>query len=231
MEYIQNELFKLQDEGYREFQRALIPTVDKIRIIGVRIPELRRLSKQIDMKSASAFMGELPHEYYEEDNLHAFLIERITDIDLCFKELDRFLPYVDNWATCDMMAPKVLIKDKELLLSKAYEWMASDHVYTIRYGISVLMKYFLDDAFSTEYANKVASVVSDEYYVNMMCAWYFATALAKQYDSIVPYLEEKKLPVWVHNKTISKAKDSLRISKETKEYLNTLKINQKSNLK
>lgn len=231
MEYIQNELFKLQDEGYREFQSALIPTVDKIRIIGVRIPELRRLSKQIDMKSASAFMGELPHEYYEEDNLHAFLIERITDIDLCFKELDRFLPYVDNWATCDMMAPKVVIKDKELLLSKAYEWMASNHVYTIRYGISVLMKYFLDDDFSTEYANKVASVVSDEYYVNMMCAWYFATALAKQYDSIVPYLEEKKLPVWVHNKTISKAKDSLRISKETKEYLNTLKINQKSNLK
>ena len=231
MEYIQNELFKLQDEGYREFQSALIPTVDKIRIIGVRIPELRRLSKQIDMKSASAFMGELPHEYYEEDNLHAFLIERITDIDLCFKELDRFLPYVDNWATCDMMAPKVVIKDKERLLAKAYEWIASDHVYTIRYGISVLMKYFLDDDFSTEYANKVASVVSDEYYVNMMCAWYFATALAKQYDSIVPYLEEKKLPVWVHNKTISKAKDSLRISKEIKEYLNTLKINQKSNLK
>lgn len=231
MEFIHKELFKLQDKGYREFQSALIPTVNKDRVVGVRIPILRKFAKNLDKASAKKFMSGLPHKYYEEDNLHAFLIERITDIDLCFKELDRFLPYVDNWATCDMMAPKVVIKDKELLLSKAYEWMASDHVYTIRYGISVLMKYFLDDAFSTEYANKVASVVSDEYYVNMMCAWYFATALAKQYDSIVPYLEEKKLPVWVHNKTISKAKDSLRISKEIKEYLNTLKINQKSNLK
>ena len=231
MEFIHKELFKLQDKGYREFQSALLPTVNKDSVVGVRIPILRKFAKNLDKASAKKFMSVLPHKYYEEDNLHAFLIERITDIDLCFKELDRFLPYVDNWATCDMMAPKVVIKDKERLLAKAYEWIASDHVYTIRYGISVLMKYFLDDDFSTEYANKVASVVSDEYYVNMMCAWYFATALAKQYDSIVPYLEEKKLPVWVHNKTISKAKDSLRISKEIKEYLNTLKINQKSNLK
>lgn len=231
MEFIHKELFKLQDKGYREFQSALLPTVNEDRVVGVRIPILRKFAKNLDKASSKKFMSGLPHKYYEEDNLHAFLIERITDIDLCFKELDRFLPYVDNWATCDMMAPKVVIKDKERLLSKAYEWIAADHVYTIRYGISVLMKYFLDNDFSAEYANKVASVVSDEYYVNMMCAWYFATALAKQYDSIVPYLEEKKLPVWVHNKTISKAKDSLRISKEIKEYLNTLKINQKSNLK
>ena len=224
MKYIQKELFELQDKGYKEFQSALIPTVEKDKIIGIRIPELRKYAKKIDKASAEIFMNDLPHDYYDEDNLHAFLIEGVKDLYLCFEELDRFLPYVDNWATCDMMAPKVILKDKKMLLSKAYEWIESDHVYTIRYGMEILMKYFLDDDFSLEYAEKVASKASDEYYVKMMQAWYFATALSKQYDRIIPFLENNKLSEWVHNKTISKARESFRISKETKAYLNSLKL-------
>jgi len=230
MEYVTNILFELQDIKYREFQSALIPTVDEKRIIGVKVPELRKLSRSIDKVAALSFMSELPHKYYDEDNLHAFLIERINDIDACYNELDRFLPFVDNWATCDMMAPKAILKDRDRLLKKAFEWIDSEDIYTVRFGIGILMKYFLDDYYSRALSDKVAAVISCEYYVNMMCAWYFATALAKQYDSIVPYLEDRKLSVWIHNKTISKAKDSYRISKEQKKYLDTLRIKQKSNL-
>ena len=218
------ELFDMQDKSYRDFQSALMPTVNADKVIGVRIPRLRRFAKDVDISVALEFMNQLPHDYYEEDNLHAFLIEKIRDIDACFNALDRFLPYVDNWATCDMMSPKAITKDKSRLLIKAYQWIGSDYTYTVRYGIGVLMKHFLDEDFSLEYADKVASVVSDEYYVNMMCAWYFATALAKEPESILPYLENKRLDAWVHNKTISKACESYRIDKNTKEYLKTLRI-------
>ena len=218
------ELFKLQDKAYRDFQSKLMPTVDRQFVIGVRIPELRKLAKRLfGTEEAKLFMQTLPHRYYEENCLHGFLIEHIKDFDGCLKELDRFLPYVDNWATCDMMSPKALKKDKDKLLVKIKEWIASGDTYTVRYGIGTLMKYYLDDGFDIAYPELVASVRSDEYYVNMMIAWYFATALSKQYTSILPYIEQKKLGKWVHNKTIQKAIESYRVSDENKQYLKTLK--------
>ena len=174
---ISDELFSLKDEGYKKFQCALMPTVNPEKVIGVRTPDLRKLSERLWKEGrAEEFMKTLPHTYYEEDNLHAAFIEKITDFDRCIEELDRFLPFVDNWATCDMMNPKALKNDRERLLSKAYEWMEKEDTYTVRYGIGVLMRHFLGDNFSLEYAERVASVKSDEYYVRMMVAWYFAEA-------------------------------------------------------
>lgn len=216
-------LFENGDGEYKKFQCSLMPTVDPERVIGVRTPILRKFAKTVDRETAERFMKDLPHTYYEEDNLHAFLIERIGDFDLCIEALERFLPYVDNWATCDSMNPKVLKTDKERLLSCIDRWMKSDKTYTVRYGIGLLMRHFLGDDFKTEYAERVAEVVSDEYYINMMCAWYFATALAYQYDSVIPFFKEGRLPIWVHNKAIQKARESYRISRERKEYLKNLK--------
>lgn len=225
LQWVEQELLAMQDIGYQDFQSRLMPTVEKERIIGVRTPQLRRFAKAFGKTAdAEAFLQRLPHRYYEEDNLHAFLIEDIKDYDRCVMYLDAFLPYVDNWATCDMMRPKVLKKDLPRLLSKIKEWIASEHTYTIRYGIGLLMQFYLEEAFSPEYPELVAAVHSEEYYVNMMIAWYFATALAKQYESILPYLEKAKLPVWVHNKTIQKAIESYRITKEQKAYLRSLKV-------
>lgn len=221
---IQERLFQLQDREYRDFNAALIPTVPKELVIGVRTPELRKLAKEVYKSGEAAdFMAVLPHEYFEEDNLHGFLIEQIKDFNECIKALDRFLPYVDNWGTCDSMRPKVLGKHKMELLEHIKRWISSEHTYTIRFGIGMLMCHFLDEDFRPEYLDW-ANVESDEYYVNMMCAWYYATALAKQYGSTLPYIEPKKLPKWVHNKAIQKARESNRINKEQKEYLNSLKI-------
>jgi len=220
---ITEELFKLQDTDYKSFHSKLMPTVDADTIIGVRVPVLRKFSKDLS-KTFDVTAYSLPHEYYEENNLHAFLIEHIKDFSLALYETERFLPYIDNWATCDMFFPKVFKKHPEIILEKIREWIKSEHTYTVRYAIGLLMRMFLDDNFKDEYADMVADITSDEYYINMMRAWYFATALAKQYDKIIPIIKEKKLDVWTHNKTIQKALESYRIDKETKEYLKEFKI-------
>ena len=222
---VQTHLFKLQDLKYRDFHAKLMPTVNKEKIIGVRTPALRVFAKKYGKTDeAKEYLQILPHQYYEENNLHGLLIEQIKDYDTCLEELERFLPYIDNWATCDMLAVKVVKKHLDKFIDEVYRWMESDHAYTIRFGISMLMRYYLEDAFQMEYPEKVAQIRSEEYYVNMMCAWYFATALAKQYDKILPFIEKQKLDVWTHNKTIQKAIESYRITPEQKEYLRGLKI-------
>ena len=222
---VRKRLFEMQDTGYRDFHARLIPTVEKEKIIGIRTPILRKFAKEVGKTEESElFLKVLPHQYYEENNLHGLLIEQIRDYDKCLKELERFLPYIDNWATCDMLAVKVVKKHLDTFIDEVYRWMESDHAYTIRFGISMLMRYYLEDAFQMEYPEKVAQIRSEEYYVNMMRAWYFATALAKQYDKILPFIEKQKLDVWTHNKTIQKAIESYRITPEQKEYLRGLKI-------
>ena len=218
-------LADLSDEEYKNFHSKLMPDVDKNRILGVRIPKIRKLAKELQSEPVSKeFIGCLPHYYYEEDNLHAFLVEKINDIDYALRETERFLPYIDNWATCDSFFPKVFLKHPEILSEKAIEWMNSKHCYTRRYGIGILMKMFLDEHFDIKYPEMISEIRSDEYYVNMMIAWYFATALAKRYDECIGFIESYKLDKWVHNKTISKCHDSLRIPEETKKYLKTLRL-------
>lgn len=227
MTEIQQRLFALQDAGYRDFHAALMPTVDKALVIGVRMPALRALAKELKgTELAADFMAALPHKYYEENNLHAALIGHIRDFDACMAAVERFLPWVDNWATCDMMNPRALAKDKAALLEHIRLWLQSSHTYTVRFGMEMLMNHFLEEDFREEYPALVASVQSEEYYVRMMQAWYFATALAKQYEAAVTYLEQRRLGVWVHNKTIQKARESYRVSQEQKEYLKSLKVSQ-----
>lgn len=227
MTEIQQRLFALQDAGYRDFHAALMPTVDKALVIGVRMPALRALAKELKgTEPAADFMAQLPHKYYEENNLHAALIGHIRDFQPCLTALERFLPYVDNWATCDMMNPRALAKDKAALLERIRLWLQSGHTYTVRFGMEMLMNHFLEEDFREEYPALVASVRSEEYYVRMMQAWYFATALAKQYEAAVTYLEQRRLGAWVHNKTIQKARESFRVSQEQKEYLKSLKVSQ-----
>ncbi len=225
IEKVQAELFEMQDPTYRDFHATLMPTIDKETVIGVRTPMLRAYAKNFG-KTADAvtFLEVLPHKYYEENNLHGLLIEQIKDYPACIAAIERFLPYVDNWATCDMIALHTMKKHLDVFIQEVYRWMASDHPYIVRFGIGMLMRYYLDEQFKPEYPEKVAEIKSDEYYVNMMRAWYFATALAKQYDQILPYLEEKKLDTWTHNKTIQKAVESYRIAAEQKCYLRTLRI-------
>lgn len=222
--YVQDRLFELQDLKYRDFNSKLIPTVEPDLIIGVRTPVLRKFAKEFSKDSrCDGFLKSLPHKYYEENNLHAFLIEQINDYDLCIAELERFLPYVDNWATCDMMRPKVFKKNTDHLLQKIKSWIKSDKTYTIRFGIEMLMTFYLDERFSPEYPEIVLSVKSDEYYLKMMIAWYFATALSKHYDEILPIITRGLPDVWTHNKAIQKAIESYRITDEQKKYLRTLK--------
>ena len=214
----------MQDTAYRDFHSRLVPTLDKETIIGVRTPALRTFAKEISKsEDINLFLNSLPHKYYEENNLHAFIIEGISDFDECVKALDKFLPYVDNWATCDSLRPKCFRGNEERLLPKALGWIADDRVYVKRFGIGVLMNHFLDEHFEECYLEAVSVIRSDEYYINMMIAWFFATALAKQYDKAVVYLEQHLLDVWTHNKTIQKSIESYRITKEQKEYLKTLK--------
>ncbi len=222
VEKIQKELIMMSDSEYKDFASSLMPTVNKDKVIGIRVPNLRKYAKSIS--DYNAFLRVLPHTYYEENNLHAFLIERESDFTRCVKLLDEFLPYVDNWSTCDMMKPKVLKKHPERLIIKIRQWLDSSDTYTVRYAINLLMSFYLDDKFNQEYLDYVADIASEEYYINMMRAWYFATAMAKQYDCAIPYIENKCLDKWTHNKTIQKCLESLRISDETKEYLRTLKM-------
>lgn len=222
---IRERLFSAQDSGYRDFHARLVPNIEKERIIGVKTPVLREIAKEVSKSGeAEEFLKSLPHEYYEENNLHAFLIEQIRDFDRALYETERFLPYIDNWATCDSFLPKVFKKERGNILPKIYQWLESSHTYTVRYGIGLLMSLFLDDAFEKKYLEAVCGVRSDEYYIKMMIAWYFATALTKQYDSSISYIEQKRLDPWTHNKTISKACDSRRISGDTKAYLKSLRI-------
>ncbi len=222
--HIVSRLFEMQDLKYREFHSRLMPTVEKSRVIGVRIPELRKLAKELkNTPHAEEFLKKLPHKYYEENNLHAFLIEEIKDYDSCVEELNKFLPFVDNWATCDMMRPKIFKKNLDKLLPQIKSWIDSDKTYTVRFGMECLMLYYLDEHFSPEYPETICKIRSEEYYVKMMQAWYFATALAKRYDDIVLYLEQNRLDSDTHNKAIQKAVESYRITPEQKAYLRTLK--------
>lgn len=220
MEEIQKHLFELQDIKYRDFHSRLMPDTDKETVIGIRVPVLRKYAKSIaGTELSEKFIKELPHHYYEENNLHMMLITRIKDYDRCISEIERFLPYIDNWATCDFPAPKCFENHKEELLPVIKRWITSGETYTIRYGIGMLMRLYLDEDFEPEYVKLVAGVESDEYYVNMMIAWYMATALAKQWDVVIPYIEEHRMSDWVHRKTIQKAVESYRITDEQKRYL------------
>lgn len=225
MTQIQKRLFEMQDLKYRDFHSRLMPNIDKDLVIGVRTPQLRKFADEVSKSgSAAEFITVLPHKYYEENNLHAMLIEHIKDYDTTIIETERFLPFIDNWATCDMFKPKIFNRNKDKLIDKIYEWIDSDSVYTVRYAIGMLMKFFLDEDFDTKYLDTVAAVKSDEYYINMMIAWYFATALAKQYDDAIKVIENRRLDPWTHNKAIQKAIESYRIDKGTKDYLRLLKI-------
>ena len=225
MEKILKELFKLQDKKYRDFQVKLIPGSSIDKMIGVRTPDLRKYSKElIKENNYKEFLDELPHNYFDENQLHAFILSEIKDYDKCINYINRFLPYVDNWATCDQMSPKIFKKNKDKLLLEIKKWLKSKDTYTIRFGIGMLMQHFLDEDFKKNYLKLVSKIKSNEYYINMMIAWYFATALAKQYKETIPYLEDKILDKWTHNKTIQKAIESYRITDEQKEYLRSLKI-------
>lgn len=228
---LEETLYSLQDLKYRDMQIKIIPTIEPESVIGVRTPELKAMAKDI-LKSGDykEFLKELPHKYFEENQLQAFIISEIKDLNECIEELENFLPYVDNWATCDQMSPKILKKHKEVLLAHIKEWIKSEKTYTVRFGVGMLMEHFLDDDYDPCYPEMVAKLRSEEYYVNMMIAWYFATALAKQYESILPFIEEKRLDDWTHNKAIQKSVESRRITDEQKLYLKSLKTAIKKSL-
>lgn len=223
---IKNELFGLRDIKYRDFQSGLIPTVDKENIIGVRTPDLRRLAKKLaNLEDVALFLNDLPHKYFDENQLHAFLISEIKEFDKCIEAVNVFLPFIDNWATCDQLSPAVFKKHRpELLIWIKNRIKKTKHTFTVRFAVCMLMKHFLDEAFAPEYPRLVAEIRSDDYYVNMAVAWYFATALAKQYEAVVSYIEERRLEAWTHNKAIQKAVESYRLTDQQKDYLKTFKV-------
>ena len=241
---ILSRLFAMQDVQYRDFQCKLIPNVPSDLFIGIRTPELRKYARELykeekDPAAGSirqdsfleAFLEDLPHKYFDENQLHAFVISEEKNFDVCIARIERFLPFVDNWATCDQLSPKVFKKNRDALLPCLRKWISSDHTYTVRFAIGMLMQHYLDDAFDPSYPELITSVQSEEYYVRMMIAWYFATALAKQYDAVLPFLEERRLDPWTHNRTIQKAVESYRITPEQKTYLRSLKIPMRSSSK
>ena len=224
-EEIRNRLFELKDEKYKEFTLKLIPGLETDNVIGVRTPQVAQIAKEI-IKSGdySSFLDDCPHKYYEEMGIHVAIINSMKDYNSVIKEIDRFIPYVDNWASCDGIKPrKAFSKNCDRLIIDAKRWIKSEHIYTKRFGIEMIMNFFLDDNFKREYNDLVASIRSDEYYINMMIAWYFATALAKQYNDTIPFIENRRLDEWTHKKTIQKARESYRITEEQKEYLKSLK--------
>lgn len=231
MEEITRKLFSLQDEKYRDFQIKLVPGITKEQMIGIRTPDLRALAKEIAATSetVSAFLQELPHKYFEENLIHFFIVALIKDFDKCINQVEKFLPYVDCWPVCDQASPKVFKKNHEKLFPLVKKWISSDHIYTSRYGMRILMNEFLGEEFKTEYADLVVSRMSrkgeaEDYYLKMMTAWYFATALAKNWDQVLPFIEQHKLDPWTHNKAIQKALESFRVTDEHKEYLRKLKV-------
>lgn len=225
---ITEELFALQDVSYADFQKKLTPNIPRERFIGVRVPEARKLAKRIAKRlahepEASLFLRDLPHKYYDENILHSLLLSEVKDYEDCIVAVDAFLPYIDNWAVCDILSPKIFKKHKTALLEKIKEWAASEETYTCRFGMEMLLSHFLDEDFKPTYLEIPVSVHREEYYVRMMIAWFFATALAKQWDATITYIEEHRLDTWTHNKTIQKARESKRITLKQKEYLKTLK--------
>ena len=221
---VTEELLPMQDKAYKAFTEKLVPNVDPGRIIGVRMPAIRQYAKTLaKTPQADAFLGTLPHAYHVENLLHGCLIESVRDFDRCVELLDAFLPFVDNWAVCDCMSPKALGKQPQALLRCVERWLRTGEDYTVRFAIGQLMRWFLDDRFDPAYPEMVAAVQSEEYYVNMMRAWYFATALAKQYDAVLPFLAQNRLDAWTHNKTIQKAAESFRVPPEHKAQLRALK--------
>ena len=227
-EDIRKELFDNQDIKYRDFQKKLIPTVDPDSVIGVRTPKLRDMAKvYLKRDDIDDFLSVLPHEYFDENQLHAFILSGMKDYEKCLSGVGSFLPFVDNWATCDQMSPKVFKKHRQELLKTINKWLKSKETYTVRFAIGMLMEHFLDEDFDIKYLQKISGLRSDEYYINMMIAWYFATALAKQYDAVIPFIEDKKLDPWTHNMAIRKSTESYRISPEQKQYLKSLKISNK----
>lgn len=224
MTEIQKHLFELQDVAYQAFQSKLMPTVAPDSIIGVRTPALRRYAKTLyGTALAESFLKTLPHQYYEENQIHGFLVEQIKDFDVAVTALEHFLPYIDNWATCDCVSPKIFSQNLDRLLPHVFNWLNAEHCYTIRYGIGMLMRYYLTDGYSEDYPRRISKIKSDEYYVNMMIAWYFATALAFRYEEILPYLTQRRLSPWIHKKTIQKAVESNRIDEEQKRFLRLLR--------
>lgn len=224
MTAIQKRLFALRDADYAAFQRPLIPSAQPETIIGVRTPALRALAKELrGSAEAEAFLRTLPHTYFEENQLHAFLIAAERDFETALRQADAFLPYIDNWATCDQLSPKAFRKDLPVLRAKIGVWIRAEHEYTVRFAVKMLMEHFLDEAFSPDVLEQTAVIRREEYYIRMMQAWFFATALAKQYDAALPYLEQERLELWVHNKTIQKAVESFRTAPEQKAYLKTLR--------
>lgn len=231
-EKIREKLFSMQDLKYREFSAALVPTVDKSTVIGVRIPLVKALAKELvskayadnDFCEINEFLSNVPHEFLEENNLHAFIVSNIKSFQDCINRVEDFLPFVNNWSTCDSFRPACFKRERKKLMPYIKKWIQSDMPYTVRFAVEMLMVYYLDEDFSVEYPDTVSKIRSDEYYVNMMIAWYFATALAKQYECVIPYLERKELPPWVHNKTIQKACESYRITAEQKSHIRTLKL-------
>ncbi len=217
-------LFDNADAEYADFAAKLAPGISRDAVIGVRLPIIREIAKKADEESVRAFLSELPHKYYDENIMHSVLLTRIKRYDECVAETEKFLPYIDNWAVCDIISPSAFKKNKADLLCRIKKWISSEETYTCRFGVKVLMNYYLDGDFKEEYLGYPATIVRDDYYVNMMIAWFYATALAKQYESILPYLEKKLLPRWVHNKTIQKAVESFRVTDEQKSYLKTLRI-------
>lgn len=223
---IQERLFTFQDTDYKAFNKTLLPTVDEHTMIGIRMPVLKKFAKEFfkaEPEGVADFMNSLPHQYFEENNLHAFLIENISDFDTAIQETERFLPFLDNWATCDSFAPRIFKKYPDAVYQKILQWIQSDHPYTVRYAIGLLLSNYLDEQFRPEMLELVSNVRSSEYYINMMIAWYFSFALIKQYDTAIPYIEKKILDPFTHRKTIQKAVESRRISVEIKAYLKTLK--------
>ena len=222
---LHKKLYSLQDMKYRDMQIRIIPSINPESVIGVRTPELKRMATDV-LKAGDyqEFLNELPHKYFEENQLQAFIISGIKDLNECMEELEKFLPYVDNWATCDQMSPKIFRKHRKELLTHIKKWIKAEKTYTVRFGVGMLMEHFLDEEFDPEYPAMVAEIRSEEYYVNMMIAWYFASALAKQYESVLPYLEQKRLDDWTHNKAIQKSLESRRITEEQKIYLKSLKL-------
>ena len=222
---IESALTEAKDEKFALLTQKTIPTLNKESFIGVRSPDLRKLAKKLAKRDDTGdFLAALPHRFFEEYQLHSLIISEVRDFDECIRLTDAFLPYIDNWATCDQLSPKVFAKHSDNLLPYINKWLASEHTYTVRFAVCSLMRYFLGDSFRSEYADRVAAVSSNEYYINMMRAWYFATALAKNYNEVLPYIVQKKLDVWTHNKTIQKAVESFRITDEQKQFLRTLKV-------
>lgn len=231
-EYLKEKLFELQDLKYRDFNAKLIPNVPKEMMIGIRVPSLRALTKNLwkeREEECVCFLEELPHRYYEENLLHAFLIESIKDIKEVFRRTEVFLPYIDNWAVCDCFSPKVFKKHRDALWEHVDRWLDSEETYTIRYGIGMLMQHFLEEEFRIDFLERVAKIQTEEYYIRMMQAWYFCEALIKQWEAALPYLEHYKLEPWTHNKTIQKARESFRLTAERKMLLQKLKISSKAN--